>query len=165
MARVKKCPDLTCGKNNPIGELFCEFCGRVLSDKDIIDLLEKPAQFNGIASEASRTSRENNRVVLIAELKFPWGTVNVDKHLAVGRDPVFSSIADHLSTHLTVSNRHAELTFDNSRLIVFHLSQTNPTYVNKQSLSTAGEKAVLADGDVVSFSCHMPAMVKLKPTK
>ena len=106
----------------------------------------------------ARTTRETPKRQ--ARVEFPWGPEVVAGCLAIGRDWEFSPLADRLQATLAVSRRHAELSYDGERLIVRHLGENNPTYVQGRPLAT-GDSLELADGDDVAFSLDLKTKVRI----
>lgn len=162
MARMKKCPE--CGHLNSVGELYCDACGCSLSDDDVVEVNEQ-GEHPGEDVKPRNEEREPQASALDVEalVEFPWGAVRIGKQLNVGRDADFSPIAVEIHDE-RVSNRHAELRWDGSRLVVRHVGTTNPTFVNSKELAT-GEEAPVGDWDRISFSRHLTAVVRLKHTR
>jgi hypothetical protein len=164
MARVKVCP--VCEFKNKPAELFCEGdgCGVPLVDVPITDddngLQQTAAGSPAARLQPLRTLREESWPAARAVLEFPWGSVKVMERLNVGRDPDFSPIADRLADNEYVSGRHAEVFLEGGWLYVQHVGATNPTYVNGAPIK-CNKPAQLTDGDEVSFSRYMTAIVRL----
>jgi hypothetical protein len=167
MARMKVCP--ACGHRNRPIELECKGCGVQVGDVDPTDEAEASGLKEDIGSEPirppDRTMREGAWSTACATLEFPWGEVAVRDRLNVGRDPEFSPLAHRLADNDYVSGRHAEVFFHDALLYVRDVGthgkgSSNGTFVNGKRI-TADTPALLADGDEVSFSHHLTAIVRL----
>ena len=182
MARVKVCH---LGHRNPPTERFCkgvldngELCGTPIgsvpmTDEDALAPAQQAAGVGtgdaDVVSEAisgpvagrnspARTTREMPQRQ--ARVVFPWGPEIVDGCLTIGRDWEFSPLAGRLQPMLAVSRMHAELKYDGERLILRHLGENNPTYVQGRPLA-AGESLELTDGDEVAFSLDLKTRVRI----
>jgi hypothetical protein len=182
MARVKVCH---LGHRNPPTERFCkgvldngELCGTPIGSVPMTEEDASPsaqqeanAGTDGAAvvskvssglgadrSSPARTTREMPQRQ--ARVVFPWGSEIVDGCLTIGRDWEFSPLAGRLERMLAVSRMHAELKYDGERLILRHLGENNPTYVQGRPLAT-GESLELADGDDVAFSLDLKTRVRI----
>lgn len=79
-------------------------------------------------------------------LIWPWGTITPLGHaVAIGRDPAFSSYAEHLAADGKVSRRHAVLTPTDGGVLVQDLGSANGTYVDDGPVGHAGTTLVSAD--------------------
>ena len=161
MARMKKCPE--CGHLNSVVELYCDECSGELSDHDRVEVNERGEHAHEVKQPARELGPQAHALDVEPSLDLPWGLVRIGRQLNVGRDAEFSPIAGEIHD-LHVSNRHAELRWDGSRLVVRHVGATNPTFVNARALAT-GEEATLGDGDTIGFSRHLTAVVRLKHTR
>lgn len=94
-------------------------------------------------------------------LDWPWGSVTVERRLAVGRDPSFSPLASQLGTYPNVSRQHAEVTVEGSLVCVEDLSTINGTYVNDRPIPPR-ERVCLADGDELRFAAGLRARVRIR---
>ena len=174
MARVKICAAEGCGHANDADGFFCkgvlrdgQVCGAPIDDLPEAETDAAADVVRGAARDKheeappapARTTREIP--VRQASLDFPWGPEPINGRLAVGRDWAFSPLAGRLQTAPTVSRVHAELHFDGARLVVRHLGQANPTYVQGRPLAT-GESLELVHGDEVSFSQDLRVRVRIE---
>lgn len=168
MARVKICP--SCKHENSPDHPFCAGCSFVLADTEISESVPaptieptEPAPLAGLAQEQqaprSGTWREASNARPL--LKFPWGDVEVAATLFVGRDPDISPLAQRIERDGFgwVSRKHAEVYVEEGKLYVRDVGSANGTFVNGARLGT--QPVVLADGDQVSFSQRLVAVVRL----
>ena len=170
MARVKVCP--SCKLENSPDQPFCtgSGCGFVLADTEISESvpaptieppesapLAEPAPAQQAPRPGTWRASSNVRPVL----KFPWGDVEVAETLFVGRDAEMSPIGERLERDGFgwVSGKHAEVYVEQGKLYVRDVGSKNGTFVNGTRLAT--QPVVLADGDQVSFSPHLVAVVRL----
>lgn len=165
MARVKVCPVRTCGTTNKPNQRRCKECGTDLTRVEIREEGEgsdvEPGSIPERKEQIPGANREELGTTVRAALEFPWGKVPVRGGLNIGRLPEFSPIADWIEENLSVSGRHAEVYLDEDGfLYVRHMSTTNPTYINGESIDP-GVPIQLADGDEVGFSRNLTATVRL----
>jgi FHA domain len=162
MARVKICP--SCLTPNDPGTLFCSTvaCGYGLSDVEVVEATAAAVSSDAPAPPPGATwSADDCEGAIAAMLEFPWGPVQVVDALFVGRDPHFSTLAEHLEhDYRWVSGRHAEIYADGAELHVRDMGSTNGTYVNGTRIESR-RPVPLHDGDLVAFSRRLVATVRM----
>ena len=150
MALVKICP--SCGYKNQPGNSMCDICNADISGVTPVDEDAK-AQKAPEAEQKSEPVVNSSSTVLERRniLKFAAadgsGSFSVSGEAVIGRE---GAGVEYLSSHMTVSRRHARLNY-NGTWTIEDLNSSNGTYVNERRLEP-GEKAQIKQGDRVSLS-------------
>jgi hypothetical protein len=113
-----------------------------------------------LAASAAATPQRatESHGVATAELRFPWGVVNVPADgLTVGRD-FGDECGEQIDTFDNVSRAHARVAVEEGQVFVVDLDSTNGTTVNGARLRAAQPQAV-CDGDVLGFGNRLRATV------
>jgi len=168
-AQTWVCPG--CGyPNNPASEHECVIC-----QKERFANVKLPPKPGGArdpnsmviessgpsGTDATRLEEEHSTATTIEPsflIRFPFGEVPLQGILRVGRDPLFSPLADKVSGYGTVGRRHAELSCMGGVLTVTDLASTNGVYVNGAPIP-ANRATPLKEGDAVSFSTKLIANI------
>ena len=130
------CTDPDCGQPNPPGAERCQYCGTALVRPSV-------APGTGIA------------------LRFPWGVEPIVGTLRIGRNPSFSLLARRLHPRFdNVSNRHAELTCEDDRILVVDLGSSNGTFVNDRRI-TERLPVEVHPGDRLRFAADLVATIEV----
>lgn len=166
MARVKVCR--LCGHQNGAAEFWCQHskCGASLSDVELTersdscvkDEPDDPDRSNGEEYQIDSAGRSSHGTVRhqaarlpVSVLECPWGNIEVNEKITIGRGHKYSEMSVRLADHLTVSRRHAELYFSDMAWYIKDLGSTNGTYVNGKKL-TPHIAFEIHDGDQLDFS-------------
>lgn len=172
MAGLRRCthPDEPHDVDDPL-EMFCPNCGHTVGMLEevenlpvgasplAVDACPPPAPLSvGSRGTIAPTMLQTPQIEVV--ITFPWGDERVSEQLAVGRDEVFSPLADRLAAYNAVSRIHAEFRVRAGQLVVTHLSNTNPTYVDGREIPRDVEVA-LEDGMRVGFSKQIQCSVRI----
>ena len=152
MPLVKICP--SCGRKNDPKEMMCD-CLADISDISPIDTdaqvpeVQKTREESKISQapeDASATVTERRKIIKFAASDGS-GSFSVSDNAIIGRE---ADGREYLSSHMTVSRRHARLSY-NGEWNIKDLNSSNGTYVNERRLKDS-EKAQIQSGDRVSLS-------------
>lgn len=163
--------ECTCGEMVPRNRLICLGCNADLTRMARAPGAAPPRQAVGSAGEATATNphqtdgtRRDNDVAydtMEVSLVFPWGEVQVGDLLKIGRDPLFSPVAEDLEPFLNVSRRHAEIQMKGRSPQVLDLASTNGTFANENPVR-GSQPVVLEDGDVLRFGADLVVTVRIR---
>ncbi len=150
MPLVKICP--SCDHENDPKEMMCDFCNADISDVNPIDTdaevqetREEP-KISQAHEDASATVIERRKIIKFTASDGS-GNFSVSDNAVIGREAEGS---EYLSSHMTVSRRHARVSY-NGTWNIEDLNSSNGTYVNERRLEN-GEKVQIQSGDRVSLS-------------
>ena len=152
MPLVKICP--SCGRENDPKEMMCD-CLADISDISPIDTdaqvpevqeTHEEPQISQAVEDASATVIERRKIIKFTATDGS-GSFSVSDNAVIGRE---AEGREYLSSHMTVSRRHARLSYNGSWNIE-DLNSANGTFVNEHRLEN-GEKAQIQSGDRVSLS-------------
>lgn len=140
MAEVA-CP--RCGYQNPPGSNFCASCGYPLGQRpdDTATIVLQP-EGEAAEPEAGAAAAEAGAYAILVVTRGPNVGARiplVEPVVTVGRDPQSVLFLDDI----TVSRRHAEISFDAGRVEICDVGSLNGTYVNRHRV----ERAWLSSGD------------------
>jgi|FEC22Drversion2_1045045.scaffolds.fasta_scaffold00459_24 FHA domain len=109
-----------------------------------------------------RPSRHHPAPSVRATLSFDWGSVHVTDSLVIGGDSEHSPIAVRVAHHQSGSGpgRHAEVYLEKEILFVRDVGSMTGTFVNGRRVARTPQR--LNDGDRVTFSHHLVAIVRLR---
>ena len=150
MSLVKICPSCGC-KNNP-GDSICDDCmadisGVIPVDEDAINQeTQEVPQIVEPVEDASATVIERKKILRFVASDGS-GSFSVNGNTVIGRE---AEGREYLSSHMTVSRRHARLSYNGSWNIE-DLNSANGTFVNEHRLEN-GEQTQIKSGDRVSLS-------------
>ncbi|GAB6037551.1 hypothetical protein JCM15519_21100 [Fundidesulfovibrio butyratiphilus] len=145
-----ECP--YCKTRNTSGATTCIRCSLPLTRQS--SLAGEPSMEKPPESENATRREESPRAVV----RFAWGDVVVDGRLGIGRAVDHSPLAPQLGDLRCVSRRHAEIYWEESRVMINDLGSLNHTSVNGRQL-TPGEAVELRPGDKLKFSSQVEADV------
>ena len=143
------CP--RCGHRNPLGSNFCSSCGSSLGEhpedtvtlaQDVVVEAGSPLVADGDRIEQIEADHQGMLVVTRGPnvgARIPLA----ESRLTVGRHPDSDLFLDDI----TVSRRHAEVTYSGGRYQVRDVGSLNGTYVNRRRV----EEAWLEGGDEVQI--------------
>ena len=146
MALVKICP--SCGGENNINTTLCDNCMADISGVKPIDTdapEEKVSPTENFA-DSSATVIERKRFLHFTASDGSGGFTTASGDV-IGRE---SEGREYLTSHMTVSRRHAKLTFNGSWLIE-DLNSLNGTYINEIRIAP-NESHKINSGDSVALS-------------
>ena len=151
MALVKICP--SCGCKNDLSNSMCDDCMADISGISPIDpeaqVVEKVAPRETekkVIEDASATVIEMKRILRF-EASDGSGSFSAGSGVIIGREGEGNS---YLSSHMTVSRRHARLTYDGAWKIE-DTGSANGTWVNEHKLEP-GELCPVKAGDRIALS-------------
>ena len=149
MSKVKICP--VCGKKNPVDNFECECGGDLLAIAPEEDVADQPAPApapGGNSDADPSVTAVDRRRALRLEASDGAGGFSVEDGAVVGREAVGK---EFLSSHQTVSRRHARITHDGSRWQIEDLDSTNGTWVNERQIEPRTPCSI-KPGDTVALS-------------
>jgi pSer/pThr/pTyr-binding forkhead associated (FHA) protein len=143
------CP--RCGHRNPLGSNFCSSCGSSLGEhpEDTTTLAQDVVVEPGspLVAEGDRIEQiEADHQGMLVVTRGPNVGARIplaESRLTVGRHPDSDLFLDDI----TVSRRHAEVTYSGGRYQVRDVGSLNGTYVNRRRV----EEAWLEGGDEVQI--------------
>lgn len=151
MSLVKVCP--SCGCQNDLSNSLCDKCMADISGVSPIDpeapVMEKtapPENNKPLVEDSSATVIERKRSLRF-EATDGSGGFDTGSGVTIGREGEGKS---YLSSHMTVSRRHARLAYDGEWKIE-DIGSANGTWVNERKLE-AGELCPVKTGDRVALS-------------
>ena len=150
MSLVKICP--SCGCKNNSGDSICDDCmadisGVIPVDEDAINQeTQEVSQVVEPVEDASATVIERKKILRFVASDGS-GSFSVNSNAVIGRE---AEGREYLSSHMTVSRRHARLSYNGSWNIE-DLNSANGTFVNEHRLEN-GEQMQIKSGDRVSLS-------------
>ena len=164
MALVKICP--SCGCKNDLSSFMCDDCTADISGVNPIDpeaqVTERTVsvdegrtdEIKASVDDASATVIERKRTLRF-EASDGSGGFSAGSGMTIGREGEGES---YLSSHMTVSRRHARLTYDGEWKIE-DTGSANGTYVNERRLEP-GERCPIKTGDRIALSHSCVFMAK-----
>lgn len=147
MSLVKICP--SCGCINNSGNSMCDDCLADISGVIPVDentMNQEAPQVAESVEDASATVIERKKILRFVASDGS-GSFSVNGNAVIGRE---AEGREYLASHMTVSRRHARLTY-NGAWSIEDLHSANGTFVNERRLEN-GEKAQIKSGDRVSLS-------------
>jgi pSer/pThr/pTyr-binding forkhead associated (FHA) protein len=143
------CP--RCGHRNPLGSNFCSSCGSSLGEhpEDTTtlaqDLVVEPGSPLVVSDDGIEQVEADHQGLLVVTRGPNVGAriPLAETRLTVGRHPDSDLFLDDI----TVSRRHAEVTYSGGRYQVRDVGSLNGTYVNRRRV----EEAWLEGGDEVQI--------------
>ena len=150
MPLVKICP--SCSYENNSGNIMCDRCMADISGINPIDTDAQESKVQAVpqvaqaVEDSSATVIERKRTIKFVASDGS-GSFCISGDAIIGRE---AEGREYLSSHMTVSRRHARLTY-NSEWNIEDVHSSNGTYVNERRLEN-GEKAQIKSGDKVSLS-------------
>ncbi len=161
MNLVKICP--TCGAENDINETLCEQCMANISeispkDTDADIPMEAPEADNATDNhrheDSSATVIERRRLLRFTATDGSGG-FEVSNGAVIGREAEGN---EYLKNYMTVSRRHARLSFNGSWMIE-DLNSSNGIYVNEVRISQS-QPCKIKDNDIIALSRSCKFTVK-----
>lgn len=129
-APQRLCPNPACGATNAPDATECAYC------------------FTSLAASTGAAP---------FVLRFPWGDVELDQRLRIGRSPEYATLPWPLASEF-LSRRHAELWVEGGRAYVVDVGSHNGTYRNGSRLGSTPVEVL--DGDQLEFgSAEVRAVV------
>lgn len=154
MELVKICP--SCGCKNDLSNSMCDDCMADISginptdpEAQVIEEVAPTKENKPLVDDSSVTIIERKRSLLF-EATDGAGCFSAGSGVIIGREGEGKS---YLSSHMTVSRRHARLTYDGTWKIE-DIGSANGTWVNEHKLEP-GELCPIKAGDrlALSHSC------------
>ena len=151
MALVKICP--SCGCKNDLSNSMCDDCMADISgisptdpEAPVMEEVASPEENEPFVEDSSATVIERKRR-LHFEASDGSGGFSAGGGVVIGRE---GEGKNYLSSHMTVSRRHARLTYDGAWKIE-DIGSANGTWVNEHKLEP-GELCPVKAGDRVALS-------------
>ena len=147
MSLVKICP--SCGCKNNSGDSICDDCmadisGIIPVDENVIN--QEVSKAVEPVNDASATVIERKKILRFVASD-ESGSFSVNDNAVIGRE---AEGREYLASHMTVSRRHARLSYNGSWNIE-DLNSANGTFVNEHRLEN-GEQTQIKSGNRVSLS-------------